>query len=129
MINDTVFAFLFPGMVGPLVPPDPPGVTVEGVERVADIVVDVTDDVDQDHERLEGAVDEEVFDLSHRSGPVTVSGNKLNKGILPDPEFRVKLKPEQKDQCRNCFFFRWLECYVDVVVANSSVQFEILSST
>ena len=65
MIDDTVVAFLFPGMVGPLVPANPPGVAVEGVERVADVVVDVADDVDEDDEGLEGTVDEEVFDSRH----------------------------------------------------------------
>ena len=66
MIDDAVFPVFSPGMICLLVPPDTPGVVVDEVDRVADVVVQVTDDEDHQHEQLQAAVDQKVFGRTHR---------------------------------------------------------------
>jgi len=55
-------------MVGLLVPPDEPGVVGDEVDGVADVVVQVADDVDDNDECFETTIDEEILDRPHSSG-------------------------------------------------------------
>ena len=61
MIDDAVFSLFLPGMIGLLVPPNPPRMGIDEVDRVADVVVQVADDVDHEHEQLQEEVDQNVF--------------------------------------------------------------------
>ncbi len=65
MIDHAVFPLLLPSMVCLLVPADSPRVIVDHVDRVADVVVDVADDIDQHHEDLEGTIDKKVLNGGH----------------------------------------------------------------
>ena len=65
MINHAVVSDLFPGMIGFSITSDKPGVIDDKVDGVGNVVVDVTNDVDQHDYCLERAVDEKVFDSSH----------------------------------------------------------------
>ena len=61
VINNAVFSLFFPGMTSLLVSADPPGMVVDVVERIAHVIVNVGNDVDQDDEQLEAAIDHEVL--------------------------------------------------------------------
>ena len=61
-VEDNAVISIFPtGVVGSLVPANTPGPIVEEVDRVADIVPEMTYHVDEDHKALDQGMDQRFF--------------------------------------------------------------------